>query len=124
MVCRQSRIHHNHSPSQPSAEEQSRQTPVACPASFKVKEKLCYSNHLANLYTLTSQESPQQNTHTPPHQEVSHKFQKGIRSWTKTGNNDKTPGNRGDVHVLAASLAGWPNHHLQIRPPGLPNHPC
>ena len=29
-----------------------------------------------------------------------------------------------DLHLLAVSLAGQPNHHLQIRPRGLPSHPC
>ena len=31
------------------------------------------------------------------------------------------PGHWRDLHLLAVSLVGWPNHHLQIRPPG---HPC
>ena len=55
--------------------------------------------------------------HTPLLPEVSHQFQESIRSWTETGNNAETPGNRRDLHLLAVSLASWLNHDLQIHPP-------
>ena len=60
--------------------------------------------------------------HTPPHQEVSHQFQEAIRSWTETGNNAETLGHWRVLLPLAVSLVGWPNHNLQIRPPGLYIH--
>ena len=62
---------------------------------------------------------PNQRTHTPPHQEISHQYQKAIRSETETGNNTETPAHWTDIH-LAVSLASWPLH-LQIRPEGQPS---
>ena len=60
-----------------------------------------------------------QRMHTPPTQEVNHEFQEALRRWTKTDNNADTPGYWRDLHLLAVSLCGWPNHHLQICPAGL-----
>ena len=47
----------------------------------------------------------------------SHKFLEALKSWTLTGNNAETTGNRRDLHLLAVSLADWLNQHLQIHTP-------
>ena len=49
-------------------------------------------------------------------------IQEALKSWSETGNNVETPVNRRNLHLLAVSLAGWPNHHLQICSPDLPIH--
>ena len=92
------------------------------------QEKGCYS-------TLPSQDTGilsgapclcllHQGAHTPPHQEMRCQFQEAIISWAETGNNIETPDHSRGLHFLAVSLVVWPHHHLQIRPPGLPSHPC
>ena len=46
--------------------------------------------------------------HTPLHQEVI------LRNSFETGNNTERPGHRRNLHILALSLAGWPNHHCKF----------
>ena len=55
---------------------------------------------------------PHRRMHTSAHQAVSHQFQEALRSWIKTSNNTGTTCIKRDLHLLAVSLAGWPNHHL------------
>ena len=86
------------------------------------QEERCYGNLLADLIHTAIPEY-QNFIRIPLHQEVSYQFLEALRSWTAIGNNTETPGNRRDLH-LTVSMASWPNHHLQIRPPGLTGHPC
>ena len=83
-------------------------------------------------YTLTSEDArilsgcalflTLSKNHTPPHQYVSHQFQRTIKSWTETSNIAETPGHWRDFHLLAVSLIVWPKHHLQGRPLCLLTH--
>ena len=51
-------------------------------------------------------------------------FRKPLEVGLESGNNTETPGHWRDLHLLAVSLVGWPNHNMQFRPPDLPSHPC
>ena len=135
MICRQRRTHLNPEPSQvlkpapqpqnkpATGEEKCHQTHGSCPGSFKDKKNDATATAWLTSCTQTSQDTRilpachlpfllHRRTHTSPHQEVSQQFQEALRSWIETSNNTETPGNKRDLHILAVSLAGWPNHQL------------
>ena len=129
MIRRQRRTHLN--PAPPPALQPP--NPWVMPWILKKQEKGCYSNLLAELI----------HTDIPGYQNLfrllpaffdliekrlHHCIKKSVSNFRKPLEVGMklaiTPGNRRDLHLLAVSLPGWPNHHLQIRPPGLPSHPC
>ena len=133
------RTHHHHLPynhqqsSQPAPRRRGKpQNPWVMPWILQRQEKGCYTNLLAELIHTAI---PGYQNFVRMHLEFftssrnafttasrsHHQFQEATGSWTQTGHNPETHGHWRDQHILAVPQVGWPHHHLQIHPPGLPD---
>ena len=107
----------------PASPRRSRQIPGSYPGSFKDKKKDATAISWSTSYTPTSQNTrilppafmtPSKNAYTTASRGQSPIVGSHYR-WTETGNNDETPGNRRDLHLLAVSLAGSPSANSSPR---------